>query len=373
MSRSERGLVLEIQRMSTEDGPGLRSTLFLKGCSLSCRWCHNPESISPRPQLRWSASRCLGCGECVSLCPKGALSLEEARCGTSQGEGADPDGDGTGTDRDLGIRIARESCDDCGLCEEHCPTGALEIWGRYMTPREAADELLRDRAFFGFDGGVTVSGGEASLQALFVRSVLRLLKEEGVGTALDTSGFCTDEQLLAAVENADLVLYDIKDSDPERHLRNTGGDLSVVLRNFRLLSQPSGDRARTRFWVRTPIIPGLADSPGMIEGIARFLVESGAVSVERWELCAFNNLCREKYRQLGGEWELAASPLMEADRMDRLVDAAIRAGWPADRIRWTGMTEAGGTGKKEQLASPVQGSGRISRNEEAPCACDPNG
>lgn len=338
MSRSERGLVLEIQRMSTEDGPGLRSTLFLKGCALRCRWCHNPESISPDPQLRWSASRCLGCGECVSLCPKGALSLEEARSGSSRG--------------DRGIRILRESCDGCGLCEEACPAGALEIWGRYMSVEEAVGELLRDQAFFGSDGGVTVSGGEACLQAPFVRSVLGRLKEEGVGTALDTSGFCTEEQLLAAAEYADLVLYDLKDGNRDRHLRNTGGDLAVVTRNFRRLANPSGDRTRNRIWIRTPIIPGLTDSPDMIEGIARFLSDSGGDAVERWELCAFNNLCREKYRQLGGEWELADSPLMEAGHLDRLVDAAIRAGWPADRIRWTGMSASCVTAGKERIASP---------------------
>lgn len=334
MSRSERGLVLEIQRMSTEDGPGLRSTLFLKGCSLRCRWCHNPESISPKPQLRWSTSRCLGCGECLSACPKRALSL-----------GA-------------GIRIDRGSCDGCGECERTCPGGALELWGRSMTAEEAVAELLRDRSFFGPDGGVTVSGGEACLQASFVQETLGRLRSEGVGTALDTCGMCTEFRLFRSAEHADLVLYDIKDADPDRHLRNTGGDLAVVLRNFRLLARPSGDRARKRIWVRTPVIPGLADSPGMIEGIARFLVESGAESVERWELCAFNNLCREKYWQLGEEWELAASPLMEADHMDRLVDAAIRAGWPADRIRWTGMTAAGGTAGKERLGSPEPGIGR---------------
>lgn len=369
MSRSERGLVLEIQRMSTEDGPGLRSTLFLKGCSLRCRWCHNPESISPAPQLRWSGSRCLGCGECLSACPNRALSLEDARNGAARGERAASYGDRA---EEVRIRIDRETCDGCGLCAEACPAGALEVWGRYRAPEEVVAELLRDRAFFGSDGGVTVSGGEACLQAPFVRTVLGRLQEEGVGTALDTSGFCTEEQLLAAARYADLVLYDIKDIDPERHLRNTGGDLAVVLRNFRMLARPSGDRARNRIWVRTPIIPGLADSPDMIEGIVRFLADAGGDRVERWELCSFNNLCREKYRQLGGDWELADSPLMGAEDMDRLVGAAIREGWPADRIRWTGMSATGESAEKGRIASPSRGSGQGSKTEEAPCAQDRN-
>jgi pyruvate formate lyase activating enzyme len=241
-----------------------------------------------------------------------------------------------------------------------------------MSAWEAVAELLRDRSFFGPDGGVTVSGGEACLQATFVHEVLGRLRSEGIGTALDTCGMCTESQLLRAAEHADLVLYDIKDDDPDRHLRNTGGDLAVVLRNFRLLARPPGDRARNRDWVRTPIIPGLADSPGMIQGIARFLADVGGDAVERWELCAFNNLCREKYRQLGGEWELAASPLMESDDMDRLVDTAIRAGWPAARIRWTGMSASGGTAPKDRPASPLKGEEYRTWNEEAPCARERN-
>lgn len=329
------GMVLEIQRMSTMDGPGLRTTLFLKGCSLRCRWCHNPESIEPVPQPRWTRARCLGCGACVTACPSGALSLG-------------PDG----------LTINRSLCTarGCTACAAVCPATAVEIWGQRRPVSEVFAELIRDEPFFGDEGGITVSGGEACLQAPFVRELLGLLHRAGIGTALDTCGVCTPAQFDAACEFADLILYDLKDSDPARHERNVGGSLALVHANFRralgmiagtevdLLTDSGGDRAQAekhqekRLWVRTPIIPGMTDSADNVRGIARFLVSEAMGRVERWELCAFNNLCSGKYRSLGRSWDLEGAPLLSATEMGALVGAAVAEGWPADRIRWTGMT-----------------------------------
>jgi len=325
------GMVLEIQRMSTMDGPGLRTTLFLKGCSLHCRWCHNPESIEHAPQPRWTRARCLGCGACVTACPSGALSL--------------------GLE---GITIQRSLCAACGACAAACPATAMEIWGYRRPVSEVFAELIRDEPFFGEDGGITVSGGEACLQAPFVRELLGRLRRAGIGTAIDTCGVCAPDQFEAACEFADLILYDLKDSDPVRHERNVGGSLERVHANFRralgMVAVPSdsgasgGDRAQAeknqekRLWVRTPIIPGMTDSEDNVRGIARFLVAEAWGRVERWELCAFNNLCSGKYRSLGRSWELVGSPLVTAAEMDALVGAAVAEGWPVDRIRWIGMS-----------------------------------
>ena len=179
--------ILNYQRMSTEDGPGLRTTLFVKGCPLRCAWCHNPESIEGASSVEWIKIRCISCNSCISVCTRGAITAE-----------ADE------------IRINAEKCALCFSCVEACPTGALERRGQEVSVEAVFEELIKDKAYFGAQGGVTLSGGEIMLQTKEAALLLKMLKEAGVSTAVDTSGFCKREDLEKVLPYTDLILYDLK-------------------------------------------------------------------------------------------------------------------------------------------------------------------
>lgn len=290
--------ILNYQRMSTEDGPGLRTTLFVKGCPLKCRWCHNPESISFKPLIEWIAIRCIGCMSCVETCPRHALSATQD-----------------------GIKINRDVCIACGKCIDECPTGALELKGREISVDDAFKELVKDAAYFGKDGGVTLSGGEILSQAKDAAELLKKLKEHGIGTAVDTCGLTTKENIDLVSPYADVFLWDIKLIDPDEHETFTGVRNDVILENFNYLAEKVKGTSK-RIWIRTPIIPGATDTDENIRGIARFIKGK----YERWEMCAFNNLCRDKYDRLYQDWFYAKTELMTDERMDELVRIAESEG-----------------------------------------------
>ena len=298
--------VLNIQRMSTEDGPGLRTTLFVKGCSLACRWCHNPESISPLSHIEWIDVRCIGCRTCVAVCPKGCIELDER-----------------------GVHTSTE-CDACGTCVNECPTQAREMKGEIFSPYELYNELIKDRAYWGEDGGVTLSGGEILMQSEDAAVLLRLLHENGVHTAVDTCGFVSKSAIDRVLPYTDMFLYDLKLFDEEEHIRFTGQSNRTILENFEYLVLTG-----KRIWVRTPVIPGATDTDGNIRGIASVVRDR----VEKWELCAFNNLCNDKYERLGKVWEFKNAELMTKQRMDELTDIAKESG--AERVVWSGLSRKG--------------------------------
>ncbi len=303
--------VLEIQRMSTEDGPGIRTTVFFKGCSLSCAWCHNPESIKMQPQVQWIGSSCIGCKICLESCPRGALSLAAE-----------------------GVAVDREVCVGCGNCTEVCPTLAMELLGRRYTVDELFNELVKDRAYFEKSGGgITASGGEAALQADFVAELFRRLQAAGIHTALDSCGQVSWPQLEKILPHCDHLLFDLKEIDPQRHKDFTGQDNQLVLENFRRLTAWLAANPR-KLWLRTPIIPGATDRADNIAGLAALLADLPPGLVERWELCAFNNLCKDKYSRLGLEWKFADTQLMSAAELDALVAAA----GGLDYLCWSGST-----------------------------------
>jgi len=241
---SATGLVFNLQRCSIHDGPGIRTTVFFKGCPLRCTWCHNPESIDRRPEMMVNAERCLGCNACSEVCP-----IEE--------RGAVPAGD----------VWDREQCIGCGSCVEACPADARELAGREYEVGELVDLLERDRVFFDASGGgVTFSGGEPLAQPGFLAACLRECRARGLHTVVDTCGLASRETVLEIGRLADLVLFDLKHMDPDRHLQQTGADNRAILDNLCVLSENDAD-----LWIRIPLVPGFNDDSANIEATAAFL------------------------------------------------------------------------------------------------------
>lgn len=242
------GTIFDIQRFSVHDGPGIRTTVFMKGCPLKCPWCHNPEGLCREIQLQFFAENCIGCGRCGDR-----SSLEDAL---------------------------------------HCPTGALKVCGRQICSEEVLKEILKDQMFYGNDGGVTFSGGECLLQADFVAEVLTKAKEAGISTAVDTSGCVPWSSLEKVTEVCDLFLYDIKMINPQKHREIIGAENDRILHNLQKLSDLSKP-----VWIRIPVIPGINDSEKEMEGIADFL--STLQNIKQITLMPYHTLGKSKYETLG--------------------------------------------------------------------------
>jgi pyruvate formate lyase activating enzyme len=236
----ESGLVFNIQRYSIHDGPGIRTTVFLKGCPLDCWWCHNPESQAPEAEVVVIEGRCVQCGECRVVCP---------REGPSKPVAPEPP-----------LRCMR-----CGACVEACPTGARQMIGRRMTVAEVMAEVVKDRIFYEESGGgVTFSGGEPLVQSKFLAALLDACRAEKIHTAVDTCGFAPKEDLLAVAPRVDLFLYDLKSMDEAGHTQYTGASNVSILDNLQALGQ-----VHRNIWIRVPIIPGVNDSADQLDAIAR--------------------------------------------------------------------------------------------------------
>lgn len=313
------GKVLEIQRMSTEDGPGLRTTVFLKGCTLNCTWCHNPESIDPQSEIQWDATRCIGCMTCIETCESKALTLSEGL-----------------------IDIDRELCTGCGCCAEECPSMAIELTGALWRAADLVDELVKDKAFFETsDGGITISGGELTMQSDFCREVLKGVKAQNVKTAIDTCGQCSTTALERLLPHADLVLFDLKEMNPDRHKAFTGKSNTKILENLKCVSEWVGQhKASKTLWVRTPIIPGATMDEANIKAMGSFIAGNLNGAVARWELCTFNNLCRDKYTRLGLDWKHGADELISRDDIEHLFEVAKKTGVEPSIVHWSGSTRS---------------------------------
>ena len=205
--------VTEIQRFCMHDGPGIRTTVFLKGCPLRCAWCHNPETQKIKSELLFYPNKCIVCKACEMSCPNAAHTLKEKHL------------------------IDREKCVLCGKCVEHCPTSALEICGKEMSIEAILSVVAKDQAFYGTDGGITLSGGEPFTQGEAAIALLKACKEQGFSTAVETCGYADSNIILAALPYIDLFLWDIKDTDNARHKRYTGANNDKILKNLSLVNE----------------------------------------------------------------------------------------------------------------------------------------
>lgn len=310
-------IVFNVQRFSTEDGPGIRTTAFFKGCPLHCAWCHNPESISPQPQVYWVEIRCIACLSCIQACPQHALSYDGRV-----------------------ILIDRSLCDGCGKCTEVCPTNAWELLGVEYQVDELVLELEKDRVFFeSSGGGVTLSGGDPIQQQEATLQILHQLKKDGIQTALDTCGLCDGQQLLALLEYTDLLLYDLKLADESRHKHFTGGSNVMILKNLKMIGDYIRDHSgRPRLWIRTPLIPGATADEENINALGSLIADNLGDVLDRWEFCAFNNLCRDKYIRLGLEWEFSQTPLLSKRELQHWLEVAKASGVDPQKVTSTGAT-----------------------------------
>jgi pyruvate formate lyase activating enzyme len=277
MARVHSGLVFNIQRFSLHDGPGLRSTVFMKGCPLHCAWCHNPESQSPRQDFIRMSQRCMRCERC------------------SEEELANPVVTGRGmADVDL------------------CPTGALQAVGETREPDELVKTLLRDRIFFDESGGgVTFSGGEPLMQAAFVIECLRRLQAEGVHTGLDTSGFARWQDLSDAAAHANLVLFDLKLMDEARHKIATGVSNQLILQNLQALTRIHGN-----IWVRVPVVPGVNDDAANLDTTAAFL--QSLPGVRQVDLLPYHAIGEAKFARAGMDYTLHGTVSPTHERLEAL-------------------------------------------------------
>lgn len=279
------GMIFDLKRFAVHDGGGLRSTLFLKGCPLRCPWCQNPEGLLKEPLLWYAPSQCIRCGTCVAACPNGALSLDER------------------------VHMKRENCVLCGKCAVSCPAAALEVRGQLVSSEEAAAMLLRDRVFFGDGGGVTLSGGECLMQWEFAAEVLKLCKEAGADTAIESCLLAPREAVRAMLDVTDHFLVDIKYLDSETHRRVLGADNRQILANYEYLVGEGAD-----VLVRTPLIPGFNATEDNIRRIAAYIVSVDRNS--RYELLNYNPLCKSKYAVLEQDYPVAESAPLSAEEMN---------------------------------------------------------
>jgi pyruvate formate lyase activating enzyme len=299
------GRIFNIQRFSVQDGPGIRTTIFMKGCPLACPWCSNPESQKSHPELAHVDSLCDGCGRCLPVCEPRAITLEDER-----------------------VRVDRELCDNCGRCVEVCAPGSLKMFGREISVDEALQEIEKDAPYYrNSKGGVTASGGEPLRQPRFVAELFRRCREAGIHTALDTCGYAHREALCSVLEHTDLVLYDLKLIDDELHGEILETSNNPILANARFVAAEG-----VPLIIRIPLVPGITEREANIRAMVRF-IEGLGEGVTAIHVLPYHRLGLDKYRMLDRDYPLGDLAPLPKERIRAVVERFGALGLDCEIIR----------------------------------------
>ena len=281
-SENTLGIITNIQLFSTCDGPGIRTTVFLKGCVMNCKWCHNPEGMRQYPEIFPNSNNCTGCGECVGACPTGAISFPSEKV----------------------PRINKELCITCESCVDACKFKALNLWGVFVRAKDVLDAVEKDQVFYeNSGGGMTISGGEPTARFEFTFALLKGAKKRGINTALDTCGYVSWEKLDKLLEYTDIVLYDLKHLDPQGHKDFTGRENTLCLENAKLIAK-KGIPMR----IRVPVIPGRTDTIDALTKTAKFVADLDKEGkILGVDLLPYHPYAGAKYRLFGMDYPFPES------------------------------------------------------------------
>lgn len=294
--RTIKGTIFNIQKYSVNDGPGIRTVVFFKGCPLRCRWCSNPESQLAKPQVIWHESKCMHCSHCVEICPKHAVSQDAGE-----------------------IIIDHAYCVSCGKCIRECPGRALEIEGETKSVQEVLDVVLQDKVFYEESGGgITLSGGEMLVQPAFAAQLLKAAKEEGLNTCAETTGYADPEVFAGLIEYLDVILMDLKHWDPEAHRIGTGVTNKLPIANMKQAIQ-----AGKEVLPRIPVIPDFNNSLIDAEKMAKCLKEIGA---SKCQLLPFHQFGENKYSQLGKAYAYQDIPALHPEDLQEYKETFVKNG-----------------------------------------------
>lgn len=284
------GITFNIQKYSIHDGPGIRTTVFLKGCPLGCWWCHNPESQKAKQDVIFWPDKCIACRDCEKVCSEGAISFNEK-----------------------GLYHDESKCRLCEKCTEVCPSEALELIGNKRSLDDVMKEVEKDMIFYEESGGgVTFSGGEPLVQIDFLDSLLTASKQKGLHTAVDTSGYTSWENVERIKDKVDLFLYDIKHMDDEKHRLYTGVSNELILDNLKKLAMDG-----KRIWVRIPIIPGINDDDLNIKRTCEYIA---SLNLRDIFILPYHNIAMDKYKRLDMEYRIPDIPAPKDELMEKIAD-----------------------------------------------------